>query len=114
MDPILKRNIWGALVKYREVSGCAIILASHDPMEVLEMADCVVFLDNGVATATGTAAELYKGSGRFNVTTSLHDVKKAKKLLRSKGVRILNTKLLKTLARIDTDFSNIDQLINAL
>lgn len=104
MDPILKRNIWGALERYREVSGCAIILASHDPTEVLEMADRVVFLENGVTAASGSAATLYKGSGRFNIIVPLDSAKKVRKILKAHGAAVFGTKPLKTLSRISTDF----------
>ena len=61
VDPVLKRNIWDALMHYRKLYSCAIILASHDPAEMLEMADKIVFLNDGTNIAQGSIADIYLG-----------------------------------------------------
>lgn len=84
VDPYLKRNIWNALSKYREITHCSIILTSHDSAEMLNVADRILFLQDGEIKIDGTFTEIYKGVDKLIIDCKSKDVSIIQSLLNIK------------------------------
>jgi ABC-2 type transport system ATP-binding protein len=73
--------------------GCAVMLATHQTEEALELCDRLAVLDRGRLLATGTAGDLRREFGRdqCRVTVRASDLECARAVIRSFGVAVNGT-----------------------
>lgn len=59
LDATLRLRLTDYLLKLRKVRATSLVIVSHDPQEVLSVADTLFFLKNGVLRRLGTAENAY-------------------------------------------------------
>lgn len=77
LDPDTADQMRGWLERYRAISGCAILLASHNMAEVERLCGHVLMLRRGVVVDHGAPAELIARYGRDNLEEVFLDIARA-------------------------------------
>lgn len=74
LDPDVGDRMRSLLERYRERSGCAMLLASHNMAEVERLCDNVIMLKRGEIVDQGSPAELLQKYGRSNLDDVFLDI----------------------------------------